>query len=109
MASSVSSERAFSSAGITISKRCNRLNADIIEALQGLKSLIQQDLMVRVATTVADEEQDLDYDDDQPANQDSTPMELVHADDEVSWGAPISDECKGIPNVGGHDTDIEIE
>ena len=60
MASSVSSERAFSSAGITISKRRNRLDADIIEALQGLKSLIQQDLMVRVATTVADEEQDLD-------------------------------------------------
>ncbi|KIJ32661.1 hypothetical protein M422DRAFT_101438, partial [Sphaerobolus stellatus SS14] len=37
MASSVSSERAFSAAGITISKRRNRLNGDIVEALQTLK------------------------------------------------------------------------
>ncbi|PCH40503.1 hypothetical protein WOLCODRAFT_57295, partial [Wolfiporia cocos MD-104 SS10] len=37
MASSVSSERAFSSAGITISKRRNHLKADIVEALQLLK------------------------------------------------------------------------
>ena len=45
MASSVSSERAFSSAGITISKRRNRLKADIVEALQCLKCLIKQDLL----------------------------------------------------------------
>ncbi|KDR72396.1 hypothetical protein GALMADRAFT_38445, partial [Galerina marginata CBS 339.88] len=37
MASSVSSERAFSAAEITISKRRDRLRADIIEALQFLK------------------------------------------------------------------------
>jgi len=39
MVSSVASERAFSSAGITISNRRNRLDSDIVEALQGLKSL----------------------------------------------------------------------
>ena len=33
MGSSVSSERAFSSAGITISKRRNRLQADVVEAV----------------------------------------------------------------------------
>ncbi len=37
MASSVSSERAFSAAGMTITKRRNRLKADIVEALQFLK------------------------------------------------------------------------
>ncbi|KDQ50976.1 hypothetical protein JAAARDRAFT_104503, partial [Jaapia argillacea MUCL 33604] len=37
MATSVSSERAFSSAGITITKRRNRLKGDIVEALQALK------------------------------------------------------------------------
>ena len=37
MASSVSSERTFSAAGITISKRRNRLGRDIVEALQFLK------------------------------------------------------------------------
>lgn len=47
MASSVSSERAFSSAGITISKRRNRLKADIVEALQCLKCLIKHDLLFR--------------------------------------------------------------
>ena len=57
MASSVSSERAFSSAEITISKRRNRLNADIVDTLQGLKSFIQQDHMVRdvLGQSVADE------------------------------------------------------
>ncbi|EJF61812.1 hypothetical protein DICSQDRAFT_38309, partial [Dichomitus squalens LYAD-421 SS1] len=44
MASSVSSERAFSSAGITISKRRNRLKGDIVEAPQGLKCMIRQEL-----------------------------------------------------------------
>jgi len=47
MASSVSSERAFSSAGITISKRRNRLKGDIVEALQYLKCAIRQDLLFR--------------------------------------------------------------
>ena len=47
MATSVSSERAFSSAGITISKRRNRLKGDIVEALQGLKCFIRRDLLFR--------------------------------------------------------------
>lgn len=47
MASSVSSERAFSSAGITISKRRNRLKADIVESLQFLKWSIRRDLLYR--------------------------------------------------------------
>ena len=45
MASSVSSERAFSKAGITISKRRNRLKGDIVEALQCLKCAIHHDLL----------------------------------------------------------------
>jgi hAT family C-terminal dimerisation region len=47
MGSSVSSERAFSSAGITITKRRNRLQADIVEALQFLKCLLRKDLIYR--------------------------------------------------------------
>jgi len=42
---SVSSEHAFSSAGITISKRHNRLKPDIVEALQFLKCLHHQELI----------------------------------------------------------------
>lgn len=47
MSSSVSSERAFSAAGITISKRRNRLKGDIVEALQFLKHSIRTDLLFR--------------------------------------------------------------
>ena len=41
MASSVSSERVLWSAGLTITKRLSRLNADIVEALQVLKCSIR--------------------------------------------------------------------
>jgi hypothetical protein len=47
MGSSVSSERAFSSSGITISKRRNRLKGDVVEALQVVKSALRNDLFAR--------------------------------------------------------------
>jgi hAT family C-terminal dimerisation region len=47
MASSVSSERAFSAAGMTITKRRNRLKADVVEALQVLRFMFQRDLIFR--------------------------------------------------------------
>ena len=56
MASSVSSERAFSSAGITLTKRRNRLKGDIVEALQFMKCLFHQDLIFREVCTMAEEE-----------------------------------------------------
>ena len=56
MASSVSSERAFSLAGITLSKRCNRLQADIVEALQFMKCLFHRDLIFREVCTSMEEE-----------------------------------------------------
>jgi hypothetical protein len=57
MSSSVSSERAFSSAGITISRRRNHLKGDIVEALQCLKCMIHRNLIFRQdpAISVADE------------------------------------------------------
>src|SRR5271168_2470604 len=45
MASSVSSEQAFSQSGITITKCCNRLKGDIVEALQCVKCVIHHDLI----------------------------------------------------------------
>lgn len=56
MASSVSSERAFSSAGITISKRRNRLKPDVVEALQCLKFMIKRDLFFRFNPSIAADE-----------------------------------------------------
>lgn len=55
-ASSVASERSFSSAGITISKRRNRLNADIVEALQILKSTYRKSYMKGTDVTVLENE-----------------------------------------------------
>jgi hypothetical protein len=56
MASSVSSERAFSSAGITISKRQNRPKPDVVEALQCLKFMIKRDLFFRFDPSIAADE-----------------------------------------------------
>ncbi|KAF5318361.1 hypothetical protein D9611_014218 [Ephemerocybe angulata] len=69
MASSVSSERAFSQAGITISKRRNRLKADIVEALQILKSVLNTGLIFREhdATVDWEFENELEEDDNDPA------------------------------------------
>ena len=47
MASSVSSERAFSQGGITISKRHSQLKNDIVEALQCVKCALHHDLLFR--------------------------------------------------------------
>ena len=60
MASSVSSERAFSSAGITISKRRNLLKDDIVEALQILKCFYQNDLIFCEVLTSTEEEMDME-------------------------------------------------
>jgi hypothetical protein len=60
MASSVSSERAFSSAGITISKRRNRLKPDIIEALQFLKCIYCHDLLFQEEPSMELEMAELD-------------------------------------------------
>ena len=47
MASSVSSERVFSSAGITITKHRNHLKPDIVEALQFLKCFYYHNILFR--------------------------------------------------------------
>jgi hypothetical protein len=84
MVLSVASKHAFSSAGITISKRRNRLDADIIEALQCLKSLIsQEDLMLRPFPSLAEEEVYMDDADLQRANQEGTSNEVI--DDQEGW------------------------
>ena len=100
MASSVSSKRAFSSARITISKQRNRLDGDIVEALQCLKSFIHEDIMVRDLNTVAEEEVELDKVDEQYANQDRTPIEAVEWEDDARGYVNDSDDGN---MVGGDD------
>lgn len=59
MGSSVSSERAFSQGGITVSKRRSRLKGDIVEGLQVVKCVIRKDLIFREPAPCSTMEQEL--------------------------------------------------
>ncbi|KAF4579408.1 hypothetical protein EYR36_001218 [Pleurotus pulmonarius] len=59
MASSVSSERAFLSAGITITKHRNWLKGDVVEALQFLKCYYRQKYLEPGGTEQAQDDTDL--------------------------------------------------
>jgi hAT family C-terminal dimerisation region len=83
MVSSVSSKRAFSSAGITISKRCNRLKPDIIEVLQFLKCIYHRELLFQEEpSTVLEVEE---YDDLQGADDGN-----LHNAEQVGWDGLIN-------------------
>ncbi|KAL1949584.1 hypothetical protein VTO73DRAFT_8465 [Trametes versicolor] len=83
MASSVSSERAFSSAGITISKRRNRLKADIVEALQCMKSMYHHDILFRDLPSSLTEP-DLDHSDPDIAD-------AIEDAEETGWDDYVED------------------
>ena len=99
MASSVSSESAFSAAGITISKCWNRLEGDIVEALQCLKSFIHQDLIFRDVISAAEEEKDLDFVDQDPTNHEASAYEVVHQAEDWSWELFNGDDEDEVPCV----------
>jgi hAT family C-terminal dimerisation region len=89
MAASVSSERAFSQGGITISKCRNRLKGDIVEALQCVKCALCQDLLFcepRPSSFV--EEEPDEYDIETVPNEKSSDDD----NDEEGWEALFLEE-----------------
>jgi hypothetical protein len=89
MSSSVSSERAFSAAGITIGKRRNRLKGDIVEALQCLKCMLHRNLIFRevvVAEELAGELEEHEFIVDKDC------VDTVQEADEFSWDKAFDDE-----------------
>lgn len=94
MASSVSSERAFSAGGITINKRRNRLNGDIVEALQFLKCAIRQDLLFR---ELAKEEKE--QEEQEEKEQDEEPRS-GKKDEGVSWDI-VLEEGENYSDIDG--------
>lgn len=88
--SSVSSERAFSSAGITISKRRNRLKGDIVEALQFLKCSMRKELIYREPAPSSIEELELQEDDDD--------RDWVDEVDPKSWDQILLDDSDDSDN-----------
>ena len=83
MASSVSSERAFSSAGITISKHRSRLKGDIVEALQCLKCMLRHELIFREPEPCTATETALEGEAESPRTHEGD-LTCILADDEES-------------------------
>lgn len=119
MASSVSSERAFSAAGITIDKRRNRLKADIVEALQVLKSLLcHQVLFPELPSSLTEE------DAFSPGDQDDTygdtsgtlsghPQAASNASEAViaSWDSQLLDGSDDVDDAalpGAEDDEVDV-
>jgi hypothetical protein len=84
MASSVSSERAFSQGSITISKRRNHLKGDIVEALQCIKCALCHDVLFREPGPSSSTEEALEDLDTESDTNDSE--KLSDAEDE-GWDA----------------------
>jgi hAT family C-terminal dimerisation region len=98
MASSVSSERAFLSAGITISKHRNQLKGIIVEALQCLKCLYKNDLIFHEVITALKEKLYMEKEE----LLDSAMDVYVEKDEEFSWDSILDDE----DNEDNKDTDL---
>ena len=86
MASSVSSKQAFSSAGITISKRRNRLKGIIVEALQCLKCLYKNDLIFCEVITALKEKLGMEKEELLDSAMDD------NEDKDFSWDSLIDDD-----------------
>lgn len=93
MGSSVSSERAFSAAGITISKRRSRLKGDIVEALECLKCLLHRDLIFREVLKTEKMEEELDLLNCHEGDPDF--VEVVEEANQFSWDQLLLDEDEG--------------
>ncbi|KAF5340659.1 hypothetical protein D9611_007287 [Ephemerocybe angulata] len=89
MASSVSSERAFSAAGITISKRRNRLLPDLVEALQFMKCHLRKDVIFREGLSSVTEAE----------------LEVVDDDGDAEWEEEIE---PGVWDGGLGDDDDDV-
>jgi hypothetical protein len=87
---SVSSERAFSQGGITISKHRNRLQGNIVEALQCVKCAIQDNLLFRDAAPSSTLEADLNSEDFEQGEGEGC-VDDNNVDDEA-WDKLLIDE-----------------
>ena len=96
MASSVSSERAFSQGGITISKQHNQLKGDIIEALQCVNCCLRHELIFREPGPLSTVEMEM-YEDDESPDDD---MEMLENIEDDSWDAILLED---------NDEDFEVE
>lgn len=102
MSSSVSSERAFSQGGITISKRRNQLKGDLVEALQCVKCAIRHDLLFQAPapSSILEAEVSEDGEDDKDGDNDGETAER-------GWDNLLIDDDDD--KLLGMDTDIDSD
>lgn len=96
MASSVSSERAFSQGGITISKRRNRLKGDIVEALQCLKCALRHDLLFREPAPTSRSEQAIYEPESEEEEEANIPDAMEDKLEVVGWDGLFLDDDEDI-------------
>jgi hypothetical protein len=98
MVPSVSSGHAFASAGITISKHCNQLKGDIVEALQFLKCLINCDLLSCISEALVDNDEhqevetEVHAEDDGQLAENSGSWDIFVDNDPDNYELPITSE-----------------
>ena len=96
MSSLVSSERAFSQGGITISKRRNHLKGNIVEALQCIKCAIRHDLLFQKSapSSISEDSEETDDQDLDDARAEEDLGDIKESDVEnSSWdGLLIEDD-----------------
>ncbi|PCH39501.1 hypothetical protein WOLCODRAFT_159628 [Wolfiporia cocos MD-104 SS10] len=88
----------ISSAGITISKRRNRLKADVVEALQFLKCSIRRDLLFRNSPSLLTEPDAVD-ETGEPSQSSEAPWDEVVEGLSDSYGTEI---------LGDDDDDVYV-
>ncbi len=95
MASSVPSEAAgFSSAGVTITKRRNRLKGDVVEALQVLKGAYREDFFPTYLSMALEEKL---------AAEEEEEEKLINEVDAEAKELELDDDCKLDANVSDDD------
>jgi hypothetical protein len=87
MAASVSSERAFSQGGIMITKWCNQLKGDIVEALQCVKCSLRNELIFQEPGPSS-----LTEEVSEDSKHETDGLEVEPADDEPGWDTLILGE-----------------
>lgn len=106
MASSVSSERAFSQGGITISKWCNWLKGDVVEALQCVKCAIRHDLLFRKPGPLSVVEEELQVDEFEIEGGLGEKSEDAEKAEDKGWDGLLLDD-DGDLDSESNSTDIE--
>ncbi|KAG6855299.1 hypothetical protein H0H87_005326 [Tephrocybe sp. NHM501043] len=95
MASSVSSEHAFSSAGVTISKHCNRLKGNIVEAIQFIKCTASHNILYCEEVLPLTEEDLLQADDGDSKWEDIS--EAAAPADAILYPTPLQPPSPPVP------------